>query len=77
MNKITLDAFLLELADALEIPKELLKANPKSLEFDWDSLSILSALALIDSYFGIVVSADEISKCHSVPEIISLLESSK
>tara|TARA_B100001769_G_C22085978_1_gene585414 strand:+ start:630 stop:863 length:234 start_codon:yes stop_codon:yes gene_type:complete len=77
MNKITIDAFLLELADALEISRELLKANSKSPEFDWDSLSILSALALIDSHFGIVVSADEISKCHSAQEIISLLESSK
>lgn len=68
-------AFLSGLAELLEIEESTL--TPKTLfdEIDWDSLAVISAIALIDEQFGVMISGQAISECKGMPDLIKLIES--
>jgi hypothetical protein len=38
-------------------------------------LAVISAIALIDEHFGVMVSGQAISDCTGMPELLSLIES--
>lgn len=40
----------------------------------WDSLSMISAVALIDQHYQVAVSGEEINNCNSVGDIFYLIE---
>lgn len=68
-------AFLSALADALEIEESSLTQNTLFKEIDWDSLAIISAIALIDEQFSVMISGQEISDCKGMSDLLSLIES--
>ena len=64
----------------LELIDELLEKEPGTLkgpelleDNDWDSLSVISFIALVDEHFGFTVSPSELAKCVSVEDLVSLL----
>ena len=64
------------LAEILEV--ELEEVTP-TLELDesvWDSLAVVSTIALIDEVFDRTVSADALLECKTVGDIETLLDSS-
>jgi len=71
MNKILL---LNELSNLLEQPVEnlndnyLLESNPL-----WDSLTLVSTIALIDRHYAIVVKGSDIQNCKTAGDIFMLL----
>ena len=70
-----LSDFLSGLADALEIEESTLTPNTLFNEIDWDSLAVISAIALIDEQFGVMIPGQDISNCKGMPDLISLIQS--
>ena len=71
----SLSAFISGLADALEIEECSLTPDTLFEEVDWDSLAVISAIALIDEHFGIMIPGQEISDCKGMPDLLLLIES--
>jgi len=71
MNKTEFYQRLAEILDAEEVQAEsVLK------EMDgWDSLAVLSVLALADSKYGVTIKADEIRAVVSAGDLAGLIES--
>lgn len=69
------EAFLSALAFALELDPESLTPTTSFSEIDWDSLAVISAIALIDEHFGVMVPGQAISECAGIPDLISLINS--
>ena len=71
-----MEGFLTELADILEEDE----VRPEMLldEFeDWDSLSVLSVVAMVDSTFNVSISAQEIAAVETVAELWALVVSKR
>ena len=71
-NKIKEFIFLLE--EVLEIPNGSLSEENNEIEFEWDSLAILSTIANIDSLFEVVISPDDLNKCKELKSVLELIE---
>ena len=68
-------AFLAGLAEALDIDVSSLTPDTLFVEVDWDSLAVISTIALIDEHFGIMIPGQEISQCKGFSDLLSLIES--
>ena len=69
------DEFFAELADIFEIDEERVGL---SLSFDeddvvWDSLAIVSTIALVDQCFGVTLNGQALLECKSVENIVQLI----
>jgi len=73
MEKIKTDDFVNELKETLEIEEEeqeiTLETNLKDLE-EYDSLSVLSIIAMIDKNFGKQLSAQQFADINTVRNLI-------
>ena len=76
MEKMKTTDFINELRDALEIEDEdqeiSLETNLKDLE-EYDSLSVLSIIAMIDKNFGKQISSSDIVKVTTVNSLMELI----
>ena len=76
MGKIKTEDFINELKDALEIEDEdqeiTLETNLKELE-EYDSLSVLSIIAMIDKNFGKQISSSDFIKITTIKSLIDLI----
>ena len=71
----TQEIFLSFLEDSLELSTGILKNNPDANLDDideWDSLSIMSFVSLLDVEFKIEIDADVLMNCKSPSELFSL-----
>ena len=66
--------FLSKLADALEIEVNTLSIDTSLSSLDWDSLAIISTIALVDECLGEVISAEKIAECKTIGDIVGLAE---
>ena len=65
--------FYEKMAEILEVDD--VKPSDEVAAFDnWDSLGVLSILALADSEYGVTVSGEEIAKMKVVGELEKLIE---
>ena len=71
----SLSAFISGLAEALEIEESSLTPDTLFEDVDWDSLAVISTIALIDEHFGIMISGQEISDCKGMPDLLLMIES--
>ena len=66
-------SFLIDLAVLLEV-----EVDDLQLTFDlqrsaaWDSLSVVSTIALLDEHFGLNVGVEHLENCHTVGDLLSL-----
>jgi len=76
MEKMKTEDFINDLKDALEIEDEdqeiTLETNLKDLE-EYDSLSVLSIIAMIDKNFGKQISSSEFVKITTVSSLMELI----
>ena len=76
MEKMKTDDFIRELKEALEIEDEdqeiTLETNLKDLE-EYDSLSVLSIIAMIDKNFGKQIPSVNFVKITTVKSLIDLI----
>ena len=71
MNK---DAFLEELAEVLELEKDDLHDDFLFSENSWDSLTIISVMAVIDEQYHIIIAGDDLMKCESLAQLWALIQ---
>ena len=65
--------FYQRLAEILDV--EEVKADDTLKDFDeWDSLSVLSVLAMADSKYGVAIRADEIRSVVTAADLAGLVE---
>ncbi|MBA7497334.1 hypothetical protein ES704_00062 [subsurface metagenome] len=80
MKKINTEDFIKELKEALEIEDEgqqiTLETNLKDLE-EYDSLSVLSIIAMIDKNFGKQIPSSDFSKVTTASSLIHLIGKEK
>ena len=67
--------FLSALADALELESSALSPTTTFSEIEWDSLAVITTIALIDEHFGILVSGQAVGECSGIPDLLSLVKS--
>lgn len=76
MEKIKIEDFINELKDALEIEEEeeeiSLETNLKDLE-EYDSLSVLSIIAMIDKNFDKQIPSADFTKVTTVSSLMDLI----
>jgi len=76
MEKMKTEDFIRELKEALEIENEdqeiTLKTNLKKLE-EYDSLSVLSIIAMIDKNFGKQIPSSDFVKVTAISSLMDLI----
>jgi len=65
--------FIQEIADILEMDSSELKLNSElSALGTWDSLALISTIALFNREFGIVLQIEDLEKVHTVNDLLEL-----
>ncbi len=72
MSDKNVDGFLEELAEALDIEVEELSLTTELNNLDWDSLAVISSIALLDEYFNKSVSASQIAECETIGDLLKI-----
>jgi acyl carrier protein len=67
------EKFCKKLADILETDEVKLENVLKDFE-EWDSLSILSIIAMVDSDYGFIIFAKDIIKLKTVKDLFSYIQ---
>jgi acyl carrier protein len=62
-----------ELAEILELEADQIRPDLRLDETPWDSLAVVSTIALIDELYDVAVSADALNKCETVGDIEQLI----
>jgi acyl carrier protein len=71
---MTKDAFLMKLAEILEVKAEDLNEQFKLDYKNWDSLRVMATIAAIDQYFDILVSPEQLEACSSAKDLFELIK---
>ena len=69
-----LDLFYEEFASLLGIEKNAISESSILSELEWDSMALISTMALIDEVFALVVSGDQLTECITVADILKLVK---
>jgi|HubBroStandDraft_5_1064220.scaffolds.fasta_scaffold1851711_2 acyl carrier protein len=75
MNSHSMEDFLKKIADALEAPG-LKETDDLTALPQWDSLAILSLIAMFDANYGVNLPASEIQKAGTGVELWNLVQAS-
>ena len=67
-----IEEFLSQLAEELEMEQDKISLDSKLSELDWDSLAIISAIAIADKCFDVVISIEKLSECKTINDIIEI-----
>lgn len=71
--------FIENFKDILDEPEEInlsLETRFKDLD-EWDSLTNLSLMAMVDSEYNVKLNADEINKSETLSDLLTLIKSKK
>ena len=78
MNKISdnnkLELFCDEFSTLIGIERSLIHKDSKLSNLNWDSMALISTMALIDEIFSIVISGDQLTQCETFGDILALLK---
>ena len=70
------DEFISELADALDVSSDLLVPSADLYALDWDSLAIISTIAIADSIYNVMLTGQDLQNAKSFGDILDLLPDS-
>lgn len=71
------EVFLKDLAELLEVEPEDLHKDFILDDDNWDSLEIVSAIALIDMHFDITIEGKVLRDCKNVGSLLDIIEMKK
>jgi acyl carrier protein len=75
---VNFEAFLQELAPLFSVERERLTEDfvldPNT---NWDSLTIISMMALMDDHFAVEISGEQLRRCSSIGDVLKLIEQNK
>ena len=70
--------FLELLKDTLEIEDRDLTVNDEFRSYpEWDSLALLSVIAMIDDEFDVIIEGNDFAKINTVVELIEAIKQAK
>ena len=72
LSSETVKEFLSKLADALEVDANVISIETSLSSINWDSLAIISTIALVDECLGKVISAEKIAEWQTIGDIVGL-----
>lgn len=65
-----MEAFLKNLAEALNLPEAGLQAGQKLSDLpNWDSLAILTTLSMLDMEYGVTLNGAEVQRCETPADL--------
>lgn len=71
---MTKQEFLRELEDVLEADVDSIKGDETLADLgSWDSLAVMSFIAMVDEKFGVTLAASKLADAKSVGDLIALL----
>jgi acyl carrier protein len=65
------------LAEVLEINSDIVNSELKLHDYAWDSLAIVSVMALVDDVFNVMLDGQSLAKCLTVADILQLVKAAK
>lgn len=66
--------FLLSLDELLELKPGTVKGSESLDSFEgWDSLAVISFMALVDEHFGVSLQPRKLAECKTVADLMALL----
>ena len=65
-------AFLELIDDLFELEKGTLKGSESLDNYPWDSLAIVTYIALVDEHCGIIVDGGELEAAKTIDDLVSL-----
>jgi acyl carrier protein len=69
------EAFLREIETALELPDGSLKGDEQLADIpEWDSLAVISFIALVDEKLGLAVDGEALANAQSVGDLLALVQ---
>ena len=69
------NAFLLHLDEMLELDPGTLTGEETLEDLEsWDSLAVISFIALVDEQFGMVVEGQKLAQARTIGDLIALIE---
>jgi acyl carrier protein len=71
---MTRTEFLNLLDEIIEAPKGTVKGTEKLKDIEgWDSLAIVSYIAVVNEHFGVTLSASQLKQAGSIEDLIGVL----
>lgn len=71
-----MDEFYIKLADILEV--DVVQPDDVLTDFEtWDSLTVLSVIAIIDENYGVNFNAEDFKEINTVKDLVNLILSHK
>ena len=68
-----MSAFLEGLAEIFDVDASELGPDTSLSEYNWDSLSIVSTIALADEVFSVMLDGSALAKCETIKDIEALV----
>ena len=69
------EAFLREIESTLELPAGSLKGTELLADIpEWDSLAVISFIALVDEKLGLAVEGEALANADSVADLLALVQ---
>jgi acyl carrier protein len=69
------DAFLHEIEATLELPEGSLKRDDQLEDIpEWDSLAVISFIALVDEKLGLAVDGEALANAVTVADLLALVQ---
>lgn len=73
-----MESFIKQLAEALNLSEGTLAPEQRLRDLpNWDSLAVLTTLALVDECFGIQLSGARLNNCDTVADLMAAIEHEK
>jgi acyl carrier protein len=71
---MTIPEFLRAYEEALELDPDAISGKESFSEIGWwDSMAALVFMSLADEKLGVIISAADLEKCASIPDLLALL----
>lgn len=64
-----MSAFYEGMAEILELEPDQINPELRLEDVNWDSLAIVSTIALIDDVYGVAVNASKLAECATIADI--------
>jgi acyl carrier protein len=69
------EAFLREIEATIELPEGSLKGDERLEDIpEWDSLAVISFIALVDEKLGLAVDGEALANAETVADLLALVQ---
>ncbi|MSR88616.1 MAG: acyl carrier protein [Candidatus Margulisbacteria bacterium] len=66
-------AFLNDMAEILQVDADQLVPQFELNENNFDSLALISTIAIVDEHFGITLNVDKLTACQNIQSLLDLV----